>query len=157
VPELSDRDRQRLERGRESAAVKLARERTRVEKVRAREAAKREREAQQRLRLGPLEVAGPDGVVVGLVVLPSGAWGVTSSGGTGELIDIPVWLAMVLANVVSHWVLFRGGSTVHVSAAGRKRIKLRMRSQTAAAARLREIAGAVEREGLGALDQWSRR
>jgi hypothetical protein len=74
VAELSDRDRQ-LERGRESAAVKLARERVRVEKAKAREAIAREREAQRRSLLGPLEVVGPDGVVVGLVVLPSGGWG----------------------------------------------------------------------------------
>ena len=38
-----------------------------------------------------------------------------------------------------------------------RRIKIRMRSEAAAAARLREIAGAVERDGLAALDQWSRR
>jgi hypothetical protein len=163
VPELSDRDRQRLERGRQSAAVKLARERARIEKGQAREAAWRDQEAQRRLRLGPLEVVGPDGGVVSLAVVPSGGGGPSFSrhGGASavptELIEIPIWLAVALAGAIGHWVAFRGGSTVHVSAAGRKRIKIRMRSETAAAARLKEIAEAVEREGLAALDQWSRR
>ena len=107
--------------------MKLAAERRRVAKAKAREAREREREAQRRSRLGPLEVVGPDGAVVGLAVLPSGEWGVTFSGGSGDWLDVPIWFAIVLANLFGHWVLFRVGSTVHLRPAGREPTKIRMR------------------------------
>lgn len=149
---LSERDRRRLERGRELAAVKMAAERQRIAKLKAREARERETEAQRRSLLGPLEVVGPDKAVVRLTVFPSGVWGIGD--GSGDWHDIPVAIAMALANLFSHWVFFRGGSTVHVEPAGGKRIKIRTRSEAAAAGCLREIAEAVTREGAVALDRW---
>jgi hypothetical protein len=100
-----------------------------------------------------LEVVGPDGAAVGLVVRPSGGWGLIFSSGTGDWTDLVAGLALLLANLFSHWVLFRGGSTVHVSASGRRRVKIRLRSRTVAAACLREIAEAVRDNGLLALDR----
>jgi hypothetical protein len=151
VAGLSDRDRQRLERGREAAVVKLARERRRVQKAKDRLA----RQAQQRQRLGPVEVVDPQGTVVKLRVLESGM--VDLAVGPGSLFELAVGAVATLGNLLSHWLFFRGGSTVHVKVRGRKRLKIRMRSEDGAAECMQEIAEAVRHEGVAAVDRWRRR
>ena len=61
---------------------------------------------------------------------------------------------IVVANLVGRWVLFHGGSTVYVEVPGRKPITIRMRSRDAAAGCMREVAEAVERGGVVAVDRW---
>jgi hypothetical protein len=144
---LSDRDRERLQRSREEAEQKMAAERSRLERKRAEALANRE-------RLGPVEVADPDGATWTLCALPSGKmrWNydqglsMDSSGWS-----IPIILVMWLGNQFVHWVFFFGGWTLHVIAPDRKDTRIRARSQAEAADRLRQIKGEIERRGLGAL------
>ena len=79
---LSDRDRERLERGRREAAEKMARERNRLEEEAEREAKDREHKA----RLGPTTVTGPDGVPVTLRVKASGEVDVSPTRTTAAMV-----------------------------------------------------------------------
>ena len=56
-----------------------------------------------------------------------------------------------LASLFTHYVIYRGGHTVHVEVEGRRTLKLRVRSEEAAAQRLAELAAAIERDGVAAL------
>jgi hypothetical protein len=151
VAELSDRDRQGLKRGREVAVVKLARERGRIARTKGRLA----RQAQQPRRLGPVEVVDAQGTVVTLRVLESGM--VDLAVGPGSLFELAVGMVLVVGNLLSHWLFFHGGSTVHVRVRGGKRLKVRMKSEAAAAECMQEVAAAVRHDGVAAIDRWRRR
>ncbi len=112
-------------------------------------------QAQQRQRLGPVEVVDPQGTVVMLRVLDSGVVDLPSD--PGSLVGLAVMAVSLLGNLLSHWLFFQGGSTVHVKVRGGKRLKVRMKSQDAAAGRMREIAEAVKHDGVTAVDRWRRR
>jgi hypothetical protein len=158
---LTERERRLLEEGRQYAATMMALERERLAKQTERDAERRAKAeqdtAEHRARFGPREIVGPDGVRVTLWVERSGWWGVGGFA-VGDLIAIVVGFAVVvLANLFSHFVAFRGGSTLHITAPGRKKMKVRLRSQAAAAQRLREVAEAVRRDGVPALETARRR
>jgi hypothetical protein len=154
MSDVAARERPFREESSQDAAEMTARQRERRAK-------KAQRDAERRARFGPLEVMGRDGVRVGLVVARSGWWGVGGDlgpdpepdGGPPSLEFVFVGLVLIgLAKVFSHFVLFLGGSTLHITAPDRKKIKIRLRSKAAAAQRLHEIADAVRREGVVALD-----
>lgn len=159
---LSDRDRRLLEEGRRNAAEVMGRERVRLAERAQRDAEKAERDAirraqaeqdgaEHRAKYGPLKVTGRDRVPVQLDVQPSGLFGIGGDGG-GDLFALVVAVLLLgLANLFSHYVLFLGGSTLHITARGRKKIKIRLRSKEAAAQRLQEVAAAVRRHGVAAL------
>ena len=71
------------------------------------------------------------------------------------LLVIP--LAVLFVRQVVRWAAFRGGWTVHIEAPERTHIAIRLRNKEAAAQRMRQVAEAVEREGLSALEPWARR
>jgi hypothetical protein len=58
----------------------------------------------------------------------------------------------VVAHWLAHWVIFRGGWTVHVDAPDRDPIKLRCRGRQEAEARARQIADDVAVRGEAAID-----
>jgi hypothetical protein len=158
---LTARERRLLEEGRQYAATMMALERERLAKQTQRDAERRAKAeqdtAEHQARFGPQEIVGPDGVSVTLWVERSGWCGVGGFA-VGDLIAIVVgFVVVVLANLFSHFVLFFGGSTLHITAPGRKKMKVRLRSQAAAAQRLREVAEAVRREGVAALETTRRR
>jgi hypothetical protein len=158
---LTDRERRLLEDGRQHAAKMMALERERLAKMTQRDAERRAQaendRAEHRALYGPQEIVGPDGVPVNLRVKASGIGGVGAVGLGGASGDLLILIAtltfMIVANVFSHFVLFLGGSTLHITAPDRKKIKIRLRSKAAAAQRLREVAEAVRREGVAALDK----
>jgi len=151
---LSDRDRERLERSRQEAAEKMAAERERLEQ-RKREEAEREAKAEEeKQRLGPRTVAGPDGVPVLLSVGPSGLAGAGVADPMdleGCLVLLPVIVVVALVGWLSHMLVHRRGYSVYAKAEGRKVVKFREKSKDAASQRLQQLAAAIERDGLAAL------
>jgi hypothetical protein len=95
-----------------------------------------------------LEVHDPQGTVVTLRVLDSGVARVKLDTGPPTFYYFLYLTIAMLASLVVHWALFRGGSTVHVEVPGHKPTKIRMPSRAAAAECMREVAEAVERNGL---------
>ena len=112
-------------------------------------------QAQQRQRLGPVEVVDPQGTVVTLRVFDSGMVDLPLD--AGSLVGLAVGTVFIVGNLLSHWLFFQGGSTVYVKVRGGERLKVRTRSQDAAADRMREIAEAVKHDGVTAVDRWRRR
>jgi hypothetical protein len=165
---LRDNDRERLERARARAAVQMSAERERIDRTRA-------RDDERRLRLGPRDVVGPDGIVVTLYVGKSGLTLVDLGDGSADIWSVAVGLAISVLGIIVHLVIFRGGSTLYISPASKDQhparkdrpatkderpagsdgIKVRMRSRAAAADLLREVATALEQEGVSALRRWA--
>ena len=112
-------------------------------------------QAQQRQRLGPVEVVDPQGTVVTLRVLDSGMVDIPLD--PLSMIGLAVGAVFLAGNLLSHLLIFRGGSTVHVKVRGGERLKVRMKSEDAAADRMREIAEAVKHDGVTAVDRCRRR
>ena len=135
--------------------MKLARERRRVEKAKECLARQAARDAQQRQRLGPVEVVDPQGRVVTLRVVKSGTL-MGPAMVSVYLFGLAVSVLFALASLVSHRLVFRGGSTVEVKVRGGKQLKVRMKSQDAAADCLQEIAEAVRRDGVAGVGRWRR-
>jgi hypothetical protein len=147
---LSDRDRERLERARQQAEVKMAAERRRIERARGREE-----------RARPSQVVIPEGKTIELQVLRSTAIipPYTADLGADELIllALAVSVAAMAASLVVRLAFIGRGWTVYVTVPERKAIRMRLRTEEAAAQRMREVAEALERDGLAALDLWMRR
>lgn len=156
---LSEWDIERMERARREAELKMAAEWQRI---------KQARERMERRR--PLCAVTPDRKTIQLAVLPSG----TVAAGASGLIDfgdsdlnsllLPVFavlfvipVAVMCVRQVVRWAAFRGGWTVHIEAPERTHIAIRLRNKEAAVQRMRQVAEAVEREGLSALEPWARR
>lgn len=159
TPGLSEWDIERMERARHEAELKMAAEWQRI---------KQSWERMDRRR--PLRVVTPDEKTIKLAVLPSGAVAAGASGlidfGDTDLnsLLLPVFavllvipLAVLFVRQVVRWAAFRGGWTVHIEAPERTHIAIRLRNKEAAAQRMRQVAEAVEREGLSALEPWARR
>jgi hypothetical protein len=149
---LSDRDRERLERGRREAAEKMAQERQRLDDEAGLEAKQRK----QNERVAPRTATGPDGVPVRLWVAPSGTAlseiaSATPSDGMGCLILLPLVIVGGLVDLFSHLVVYRMGYTVHVHPEGHPKIKLRERSEEAAAHRLAALDAAIKQDGITGL------
>jgi hypothetical protein len=129
----------------------MAQERRRLEEQAEDEAKRRAKDQAETERLGPKTVTGPDGVPVRLWVLPSGMPGLAGAMPTdadGCLILLPLILIVGLLGWLNHLVIFRRGHTVHVEPKGGRTVKLRERSEEAAAQRMAWLAAAIERDGL---------
>jgi hypothetical protein len=160
---LSERDRRRLEERLEErralAVKKMAKERERLA-ANAKLAAEREAAAERALaehaaRFGPKEIVGPDGVTVRLTAKRSGPQPESPVSDGGDLIIflivIPIYLLGMLVVRSVNWLVFRNRWTVLIAAPGRKKIKIRLRTEEAAVERLQEVADAVQIRGLVAL------
>jgi hypothetical protein len=172
MPGLSDADRERLRREQQRVQKALAAERKRLEAERERQAlaeAKHQLDQQleqvHRRRFGPLQITGPDGVWVHLVVRPTGGarFRQEPPSRSGPLGLEPEYGRFSMSNVVVLVALAQAvtpfGFVLRIDAHGlqHRYRRRRVRDEDTAAVLFAEAARSVEAGGLAALRSWASR